>query len=109
MSIGVRVLATFCVISLVGMLWLFVVSTREMGLLSGLREVASTWWGVTTLADLAVGLLFVSTWICLTERHPWARPLWIVAVFLLGNFTTLVYLLIRCRRANSLRRVFMNA
>lgn len=107
MGSGVRIVAGVCVLSIVTMIGLFVVSTREMGLLAGLRAVAGTWWGVTTLADLGVGLVFVSVWMCLLERRVWARPLWVLAMFLLGNFTTLVFVLMRCRDARSVREVFL--
>jgi hypothetical protein len=104
---GVRIVAALCVLSIVAMLWLFVISSQEMGLSAGLREVAGTWWGITTLADLGVGLLFVALWICLLERKAWARPLWVLAVFMLGNFTTLIYILVRCRRARSIRELIL--
>lgn len=107
MTLGVRLLATACAVSIGAMLVLFVVSARQMGLVAGLREIAATWWGVTTLVDLGAGLLFVSAWICLTERRVWARPVWVLAVFMLGNFTTLVYLLVRCRGAGSFREVIL--
>lgn len=107
MGVGVRVVAGVCVVLIVAMIVLFVVSTREMGLLAGLRHVAGTWWGVTTLADLGVGLVFMSAWICLLERRPWTRPLWVVAMFLLGNFTTLVYVLVRCRGAKTVHELFL--
>lgn len=104
---GVRIVAALCILSIVAMLWLFVVSSQEMGLGAGLREVAGTWWGITTLADLGVGLLFVSLWICLLERKTWSKPLWVLAVFMLGNFTTLIYILVRCRRARSIRELML--
>lgn len=107
MGTGVRIVAGVCVLSIVAMIGLFVVSTREMGLLAGLRAVAGTWWGVTTLADLGIGLVFVSVWVCLLESRRWARPMWVVAMFLLGNFTTLVFVLMRCRGARSVREVFL--
>lgn len=107
MTTGVRLLAAACVVSLGAMLVLFVVSARQMGLVAGLREVAATWWGITTLVDLGAGLLFVIAWICLTERRVWARPFWVLAVFMLGNFTTLIYLLVRCRGASSFREVLL--
>lgn len=104
---GVRIVAALCIVSIVAMLWLFVVSSQEMSLGAGLREVAGTWWGITTLADLGVGLLFVSLWICLLERKAWSKPLWVLAVFMLGNFTTLIYILVRCRRARSIRELVL--
>lgn len=107
MSVGVRLLAGSCVVAIAAMIVLFAVATREMTLWAGLRIVAGTWWGITTLADLGVGLVFVAIWMCLLERRWWRRAVWVVAVFGLGNFATLVYLLIRCRGASSIRGVFL--
>lgn len=107
MSASVRIVAAVCVLLLLAMVAIFVVSAREMGLIAGLRSVAGTWWGVTTLVDLGVGLAFVAGWMWMLERRSWARPLWVIAVFLLGNFTTLVFLLLRCRRARSVREIVL--
>ncbi|MBX3362931.1 MAG: hypothetical protein KF912_02165 [Phycisphaeraceae bacterium] len=104
---GVKVLASVCCVLIAAMIGLIVVSSLEMGLIAGLRLVAGSWWGITTLADLGVGLLFVMVWLCLLERRVWARVMWVVAVCMLGNLATLVFLLIRCRDALTVREVFL--
>lgn len=108
-SPGVRALAVLLAALIVGLLVLFVVSMREMSLLAGLRNVASTWWGITTLADLGIGLVVVALWMIALERRPMRAFAWILALLLLGNLTTAVYLLLRCRRASHVRDVFMPA
>ncbi|MCW5768752.1 MAG: hypothetical protein KIT19_08705 [Phycisphaeraceae bacterium] len=104
---GVRVFASVCCGLIAAMIGLIVASSLEMGLVAGLRLVAGSWWGITTLADLGVGLLFVMAWLCLLERRVWARVLWFAAVCLLGNLATLVFLLVRCRDAVTVREVFL--
>jgi hypothetical protein len=88
MTRPVLVLFALCLLAIAGMLALFVFSALEMSLGAGLADVAGTLWGITTLVDLGAGLIFV-------------------AIFLLGNFTTLVYLAVRCTRHQSLEGVFL--
>lgn len=106
MTRPVIVLFALCLLAIAGMLALFVFSTLEMSLGAGLADVAGTLWGITTLVDLGAGLIFVAIWIALLERGPRAIP-WIIAIFLLGNFTTLVYLAVRCTRHQTLEGVFL--
>jgi len=104
---GVIAVAIACLVLIIAFLALFVASSLEMSLGDGLVRVAGTLWGVTTLADLGVGLLFIAVWIALLERSSLRAAPWIVAIFLLGNFTTLVYLLVRCRQAETLHALFL--
>ena len=62
---------------------------------------------VVTLLDLGVGLLFVTVWLALVEPSPRRAVAWIVALLLLGNVVTLVYLLSRTCRARQLRDLFL--
>jgi hypothetical protein len=104
--VSVVLVAAFCALSLVAMLVLFVFASLEQSLLDGLAAVSGTLWGVTTLVDLAAGILFVATWIALLERSVARTAPWLVGLGLLGNFTTLVYVLVRCRGAATLCDVF---
>ncbi len=75
---------------------------------AGFAAVTAAPWGVVTLLDLYGGLLFVAAWIAALERD-WRRVLpWVVALLLLGNLaTTGVYLLLRLRRAESVRAALL--
>lgn len=95
-------MAVLSITLIIAMLASFVWASLEMSLARGLASVAGTRWGVVTLVDLGIGLVFVAAWIALLEKSPRRALPWIVAMFLLGNFTTLVYLLWRCRRARTL-------
>lgn len=106
-SVGVWVLGTVCVLALAGMLGLFVVSSMEMGLGAGLARVADTWWGITTLADLGAGVAVIAVWICVLDRRPGVCAAWIIGLMCLGNFTTLVFLLVRSLRHRTLQDVFL--
>lgn len=85
----------FCLLALLGLLASIVWASLAGDVLTGLRYVAADRWGVVTLIDLAAGLWFVGAWILLREGSL-ARALpWWLGLALLGNVTTLVYLLYR--------------
>ena len=90
------------VVGLIVLTILIVASSREMSLFSGLRATVDTGWGVTTMVDLYIGLFAVAGWIAHRERSLWRTAGWFVGLCLLGNFTTLVYLLLASWRARSL-------
>ncbi|KAB2931693.1 MAG: DUF1475 domain-containing protein [Candidatus Contendobacter sp.] len=75
--------------------------------LAGLRHVAADPWGVVTLLDLGVGLLFVAVWLALVEPSPWRAAVWIIALFLLGNVVTLTYLLWRTCQVRHWSELFL--
>lgn len=74
---------------------------------AGLRHIVANPWGVVTLLDRGVGLLFVAVWLALMESSPWRAALWIAALFVLGNVVTLAYLLSRTCRAQRLRDLLL--
>ncbi|MER2602997.1 MAG: DUF1475 family protein [Candidatus Competibacter phosphatis] len=83
------------------------IASSHGNILAGLRHVIADPWGVVTLLDLGVGLLFVTVWLALVEPSPRRAVAWIVALLLLGNVVTLVYLLSRTCRARQLRDLFL--
>jgi hypothetical protein len=83
------------------------IASNHSHVLVGLRQIIADPWGVVTLLDLGVGLLFIAVWMALVEPSPWRAAAWIVALFLLGNAITLVYLLSRTCRARHLRDLFL--
>ncbi len=85
----------FCLLSLLGLLASIVWASLAGDVLAGLRYVAADRWGVVTLADLAVGLWFVGAWIAWREGSIGRAIPWWLGLALLGNVTTLVYLLWR--------------
>ena len=83
------------------------IASSHGNVLAGLRHVIADPWGVVTLLDLGVGLLFVAVWLALVEPNPWRAAAWIIALLLLGNVITLVYLLSRTCQARQLRDLFL--
>ncbi|MEZ5583196.1 MAG: DUF1475 family protein [Candidatus Competibacteraceae bacterium] len=74
---------------------------------SGLQYVLADPWGAVTLLDLSIGLLFVAAWLSVMEPRPLRAALWIVALFALGNVTTLVFLLCRTRQVQHFSELFL--
>jgi hypothetical protein len=104
---GARIVAVVGIAWACGLIALIVVSSLEMSLGAGLRDIVGTRWGITTLVDLYAGLAFVGAWIACLERS-WKRAtLWAVALGLTGNLATAVYVAARALRARSVREVFM--
>lgn len=83
------------------------IASSHSNVLAGLRHVIADPWGVVTLLDLGIGLLFVAVWLVLVEPSPQRAVAWIVALLLFGNVVTLVYLLSRTCRARQLRDLFL--
>ena len=108
-SVGVRALFVLSLLVTFGLVILIVLSAREMSLPAGLRDISATLWGVTTLADLGAGLALTALWIALIERRPARVAPWILALLLLGNLTTAVYVMRRCLKAKTLREAIMPA
>jgi hypothetical protein len=84
-----------------------IVATNYDNVLNGLRHLLDNPWGLVTLLDLGVGLLFVAAWIAVMEPRPWCAALWIVALFALGNVTTLIFLLWRTRYVTRFSELFL--
>jgi hypothetical protein len=102
-----RVTVIICGILLGLLLAAIVVASRDVPVLVGLQRVLTDPWGMVTLLDLGVGLLFVATWIAVIEPRPLFAAAWIISLFLLGNATTLVFLLWRTRYAQSFAELFL--
>ncbi len=50
-------------------------------------------WGIITIIDVYVGILFFSAWVWYREQYAWISMIWIVSFICLGNFATAIYLL----------------
>lgn len=102
-----RVIAAVCGLWALALVALIMVSSREMSLLAGLRDIASTGWGITTLVDLYAGLFFAGAWIAACEGRVGRVLAWFAGLMVTGNLALLVYLTIRAWRAADVRGVFM--
>lgn len=83
------------------------IAGNHSNVFNGLHHVIANPWGIVTLLDLGVGLLFIAVWLALVEPSPWRAALWITALFILGNVVTLAYLLSRTCRARHARDLFL--
>ncbi|MCB2156217.1 DUF1475 domain-containing protein [bacterium] len=94
-------------ILLVGLLGSFAWAGAQSNLFEGFGRVLDEPWGVVETIDLYLGFAFVSVWIALLERRPGPAIAWIVALMLLGNAITLVYVGIRLWRFGSWRKAIL--
>jgi hypothetical protein len=70
---------------------------QEPNLLAGLGSITTNPWPFATAADLIFGLCLMAILIAWNEQSPKVALLWIVALFLLGNIATAIYLLARAK------------
>lgn len=92
---------------LLGLLVAAIGLASDHNLWAGFAHVWADPWGRATLIDLISGLIFVAAWIAVVEPRPWCAAGWIVALFLLGNVITLIFLLWRTRRAQRFSDLFL--
>ena len=59
----------------------------------GLLVPPDRWWTIATLMDAYFGFFIFYAWVFYKERGPVGRLLWFIAIMLLGNMATAVYLL----------------
>jgi len=82
-------------------------ASNHSHVLAGLRHIVADPWGIVTLIDLGIGLLFIAVWLWLVEPVRWRAVVWIIALFLLGNMVTLAYLLCRTCQVQHWSELFL--
>lgn len=70
------------------------------------RELTAYPWFNVSLVDVYVGFALVSGWIVHRERRPLVAAAWIVAICLLGNLITCLYVLLTLHRSGDDRTRF---
>ena len=96
----------FVGLALLGFTLLIVQASLTGSVLDGLRDVVALPWGLVTLVDLGIGLVFAATWI--TALVGWRRALpWIVALALTGNLALLAFVMLRFRRCHDLKTLLL--
>lgn len=93
----------------IALIVLIVIASLETSLAQGLRDLTAGMWGIVTLVDLYIGLIFIAVWIGWLERSWWRTLLWTIGLFCFGNLTTAVYVVQRGWRADSLQSFFTRA
>ena len=64
---------------------------------------------MVTLMDLYAGLLFVGAWMFVMERGRPTVIFWWVLLFCTGNWATVLFVVVKARRATRLADVFLPA
>ena len=67
----------------------------QEGFLAALARIPSDPWFVATLFDTYFAFLAFFFWVCFRERSAFARVLWLILIFLLGNIAMATYALIQ--------------
>ena len=99
----VIVCGTLLGILLAAMVW----AASHGDLAASMTRILADPWGLVGLLDLGVGLLFIAVWMAVVEPRPLAAAAWIIALVLLGNMVTLVFLLCRTRHARRFSDLFL--
>ena len=86
----------------IALIGLFVWAGMQSSLWGELQSIVRLPWGLVTLIDLSVGLIVVALWIAVLERRWWPTAGWIALLLCLGNLATVIYLLNRFRRSDSI-------
>ena len=74
------------------------IASLEKNVIIGFSEVGSETWGLATLMDAYFAFVLVGLWIWWREPG-WIRGLlWMLGIFMLGNFTMAGYILIQMYR-----------
>ncbi len=87
---------------LVALLWASAYGTLHGSVFAGIARLAADPWGLATLLDLGLGLIFAGAWmhaVTADRRRLW---LWWPLLALLGNIATAIFLLARLRGSGSM-------
>jgi len=102
-----RITVIVCGLLLGVLLVAILIASNQSSVVHGLIAITAEPWGVVTLLDLGAGLLFVAAWIAVVEPRPLHAALWIIALCVMGNVVTLVFLLWRTRYAQRFSDLFL--
>lgn len=104
----VRLVGIGASMGVIGQLALVIWSMCTGGsVLTALLTMAQVPWGLTTLADLYLGLLLVALWIPLVENSARRAIPWWIGLFLLGNLATMAFVAWRCFTQTTLRAALL--
>jgi Protein of unknown function (DUF1475) len=95
------------IVSLAGFCGSFFWAGSQANIIVSLAAIFKDPWGAVTFLDLYAGLGVVAAWIFFVERQKWVAAIWTVALLLLGNFATILYLLIRSFRVKEPRQILL--
>lgn len=101
-----RFVRILCVVLFALLLYGIVRASLVENVIVGGERVIRDPWGLATLVDAYCGFCVASVWIWAVERHKSVAVAWIVALMLLGNLASLVWLFLKARRAKELADLF---
>jgi hypothetical protein len=78
----------------------------ESNVMQGVEEMAALRWGIATFTDFYIGATFVGIWIGVMEKSIFRGAAWTLALFILGNLVTLIYVALRARASEKFTDIF---
>ena len=93
-----RGLALYAVLVLLAMVAVTTWASLHEGVFPATARMLRDPWSVATFFDAYFGFLWFWLWIAATERCPWEKALWLVAILLFGNLAMAAYVLLRLAR-----------
>lgn len=94
----ITLLKILCVTVLASLLAVCVFASRQVALWDLPAEVGGHPWFIATLLDAYWGFLIIWLWIVARETSIGARAGWLLALLLLGNMATAVYVFLQLSR-----------
>lgn len=101
-----RTLGIWFALIFLAMLGVTAWASQHENVLAAFVRLARDPWGLATLFDAYFAFLAVWFWIAWREASALSRAIWLVAIFLLGNFAIATYVLLALRREASLDGLF---
>jgi len=78
----------------------------ESNVMQGIGEIAALRWGIATFTDFYIGATFVGIWIGVMEKSVARGIVWTLAVYILGNLATLIYVGLRASTSEKFTDIF---
>lgn len=103
-----KIAAAIAVPGLFIMSYFLLRSVAEGQLASEAHQLFTLPWGMMALVDLYTGLVLFWGWILWRERSRWVAFGWLIALCLLGNLASCVYVIIALLRSNRCPQTFMH-
>jgi hypothetical protein len=95
-----------CALLFIALTGVIVWASVESNVMQGIEEMSALRWGIATFTDFYIGATFVGVWIGVMEKSVARGIVWTLAVYILGNLATLIYVGLRARTSEKFTDIF---